>query len=61
MSLTKKILEKIKDEISKEDFNQLLLSPLYNCIYPYYITIIIFCISIFVLLILILFVLMFKK
>ena len=41
MTLTKKILEKLQNEISKEDLNTLLFSPIYNCIYPYYYMIIV--------------------
>lgn len=61
MSLTKKILEKLQNEISKEDLNTLLFLPIYNCIYPYYYMIIVLFVLILLLLILILFILIFKK
>ena len=60
MSLTTKIIEKIKNEVSKEDFNFLLM-PLYNCIYPYYFMIIILFLIIILMLILILTLIRIKK
>jgi hypothetical protein len=64
MKLVENILNKLKNELSIEDLNSILLYPIYDIIYskifPYYITIILLLSMIIILLIVILCYIIFK-
>ena len=60
MSLTKKILEKIQNEITKEDLS-LLFTPIFNSISSYYYVIVSLFLLILFLLLLIILILILKK
>ena len=65
MKLIEKILNKLKNELSIEDLNKVLLYPIYDIIYnkisPYYITILLLLFIIIILLIIILFYIIIKS